>query len=144
MKRKSLATLLSGFLTVALTGVGFASWLITGGETKTSNAGAVSAEKVEDQRVKITNLKVDNAAIAFGMVMEKLPVKNFTKGRNSFNAITKTLTTKLKVGTISHISMKSFGKIMAIKSVESVGDFAYNLGSEKVDKLIDKIIEVLS
>ena len=50
MKKKSLATLLSGFLTVALTGVGFASWLITGGAEKTSG-GNITVETVDDRRV---------------------------------------------------------------------------------------------
>lgn len=104
MKRKSLATLLSGFLTVCLTGVGFASWLITGGETKTSNAGAVSAEKVEDQRVKITNLKVDNAAIAFGMgASTTTNTTPWLKNSDSVEDLTATLSFDVSNG-------KSFGK----------------------------------
>ena len=43
MKRKSLATLLSGFLTVCLTGVGFASWLIVQGEEKEATTEAASS-----------------------------------------------------------------------------------------------------
>ena len=53
MKKKSLATLLSGFLTVALTGVGFASWIITGGDTEVET-GNVSAETVENRKTSIT------------------------------------------------------------------------------------------
>lgn len=53
MKKKSLATLLSGFLTVALTGVGFASWIITGGDTE-ETTGNVSAETVENRKTTIT------------------------------------------------------------------------------------------
>ena len=52
MKKKSLATLLSGFLTVSLTGVGFASWVITGGDSEDVN-GTVNVETVSDQRVQI-------------------------------------------------------------------------------------------
>lgn len=117
MKKKSLATLLSGFLTVALTGVGFASWLITGGETKTSDAGAVSAEKVEDQRVKITNLKVDNAAIAFGMGSSTTTnTSPWLKNSNSVEDLNATLSFDVSNG-------KSYGK--EIKFTFSV-DEAHN------------------
>lgn len=53
MKRKSLATLLSGFLTVCLTGVGFAAWIITGGDVE-NTTGNVSAETVENRKTSIT------------------------------------------------------------------------------------------
>lgn len=53
MKRKSLATLLSGFLTVCLTGVGFASWIITGGDEK-EVTGNVTAETVDNRKTTIT------------------------------------------------------------------------------------------
>lgn len=53
MKKKSLATLLSGFLTVCLTGVGFAAWVITGGAEASIDEGTVNVETVSDQRVKI-------------------------------------------------------------------------------------------
>ena len=53
MKRKSLATLLSGFLTVCLTGVGFAAWVITGDGSASIDDGTVNVETVSDQRVKI-------------------------------------------------------------------------------------------
>ena len=53
MKRKSLATLLSGLLTVSLTGVGFASWLIVGG-AQDSVIGNITVETVEDKRVTLT------------------------------------------------------------------------------------------
>lgn len=68
MKKKSLATLLSGFLTVALTGVGFASWIITGGDTKEIQ-GTVSAETVENRKTTITLLQDDaeyDASVCFG------------------------------------------------------------------------------
>lgn len=54
MKKKSLATLLSGFLTVALTGVGFASWLITSQANETVD-GSFVVEDVVDKSFKITD-----------------------------------------------------------------------------------------
>lgn len=54
MKRKSLSLLLSGLLTVCLTGVGFASWLIVQGEEKEAQTGEVVVEKVEDKKMSIT------------------------------------------------------------------------------------------
>lgn len=53
MKKKSLAALLSGLLTVSLTGVGFASWLIVGG-AQDSVIGNITVETVEDKRVTLT------------------------------------------------------------------------------------------
>ena len=64
MKKKSLATLLSGFLTVSLTGVGFASWLITGGAEKTSG-GNITVETVDDRRVSLSDVTAGNG-IYFG------------------------------------------------------------------------------
>lgn len=54
MKRKSLSLLLSGLLTVCLTGVGFASWLIVQGEEKEATTGEVVVETVEDKKMSIT------------------------------------------------------------------------------------------
>ena len=66
MKKKSLATLLSGFLTVALTGVGFASWIITGGDEQ-STSGNVTAEKVENRKTSITISDTGNdTTVCFG------------------------------------------------------------------------------
>ena len=54
MKKKSLSLLLSGLLTVCLTGVGFASWLIVQGDTKDDLAdGTVVVEEVEDVQITI-------------------------------------------------------------------------------------------
>ena len=54
MKRKSLSLLLSGLLTVCLTGVGFASWLIVQGEKVEATTGEVVVETVEDKTMSIT------------------------------------------------------------------------------------------
>ena len=62
MKKKSLATLLSGFLTVCLTGVGFAAWVITGGDEASIDDGTVNVETVSDQRVKIRECTTEELA----------------------------------------------------------------------------------
>ena len=59
MKKKSLATLLSGFLTVCLTGVGFAAWVITGNGEAEFTGGNVDVETVSDRRVDIQLLSSD-------------------------------------------------------------------------------------
>ena len=59
MKRKSLAALLSGLLTVSLTGVGFASWLIVQNATD-SKTGTVSVEDVSVKQVVINFAWLDN------------------------------------------------------------------------------------
>ena len=110
MKRKSLATLLSGFLTVCLTGVGFASWLITGGETKTTEAGAVTAEKVSDQRVKITELAVTEAEIRFGMCEDETTTNTPWLKNNSTSKEDLTATLSFKV-----TNAKSYGKEINFK-----------------------------
>ena len=69
MKKKSLAALLSAFLTVCLTGVGFASWLIIGGDTETYKDGSIAVETVSDKRTKIESVSVkegSNSTIVFG------------------------------------------------------------------------------
>ena len=53
MKKKSLAALLSGLLTVSLTGVGFASWIIVQGDTK-QVTGTVNVETISDKTTTIT------------------------------------------------------------------------------------------
>ena len=60
MKRKSLSLLLSGLLTVCLTGVGFASWLIVQGETKTYNTGTVVVETVSEKSITISAIWKDS------------------------------------------------------------------------------------
>ena len=72
MKRKSLATLLSGFLTVCLTGVGFASWLITG-DGKIDAEGTIKVETVEDRRISIEKdtSKTDDSLVIFGQPSEE-------------------------------------------------------------------------
>lgn len=59
MKRKSLSLLLSGLLTVCLTGVGFASWLIVQGDTK-SVSGQVNVETIDDKTTTISYKWADN------------------------------------------------------------------------------------
>ena len=53
MKKKSLAALLSGFLTVCLTGVGFASWIIVQGDTETAT-GQVNVEDIHGESIELT------------------------------------------------------------------------------------------
>ena len=52
MKKKSLAALLSGFLTVCLTGVGFASWIIVQGDTETVS-GQVNVEDIHGESIEL-------------------------------------------------------------------------------------------
>lgn len=59
MKKKSLATLLSGFLTVCLTGVGFASWIIVQGD-KEEITGQVNVETVTSKDITLTPTWKDN------------------------------------------------------------------------------------
>lgn len=65
MKKKSLAGILSLLICIALIGVGFASWVITAGDTETI-AGNVTVETIEDQRVFLENIDLDNENIVFG------------------------------------------------------------------------------
>ena len=53
MKKKSLAALLSGFLTVCLTGVGFASWIIVQGDTETVS-GKVNVENITPKEITLS------------------------------------------------------------------------------------------
>lgn len=59
MKKKSLSLLLSGLLTVCLTGVGFASWIIVQGDTK-SVSGQVNVETIADKTTTIAYKWADN------------------------------------------------------------------------------------
>ena len=59
MKRKSLSLLLSGLLTVCLTGVGFASWLIVQGDEQ-QITGTVNVETISDVTTTITAKWQDN------------------------------------------------------------------------------------
>lgn len=72
MKKKSLATLLSGFLTVALTGVGFAAWVISGDDSADAS-GTIKVETVEDRRIKIVKdtSKTDETVVIFGQPTEE-------------------------------------------------------------------------
>ena len=65
MKKKSLATLLSGFLTVCLTGVGFASWIIVQGATDQVSSGSLVVESVQDRRLTMTTEFIDDT-VKFG------------------------------------------------------------------------------
>lgn len=64
MKKKTLSLLLSGLLTVSLTGVGFAAWYITA-NTETSASGDISVEEVKDARVGLET-SVTDANVHFG------------------------------------------------------------------------------
>ena len=88
MKRKSLATLLSGLLTVSLTGVGFASWLITNGSSETTT-GNIAVTEVEDKRCTISDVKIaytkgdsicfgPNAVVSTGWLRADVATENLT------------------------------------------------------------------
>lgn len=61
MKKKSLSLLLSGLLTVCLTGVGFASWLIVEGDTENQIAGTVNVETIDSKKTEISYTWANNA-----------------------------------------------------------------------------------
>ena len=66
MKKKSLAALLSGLLTVSLTGVGFASWIIVSDASKTlADVGSVTVEAVEDRRLSV-DASITDGNVKFG------------------------------------------------------------------------------
>lgn len=53
MKKKKLAGLISSLACISLIGVGFASWVITGDDSKTSENGTITAEAITDGSVTI-------------------------------------------------------------------------------------------
>ena len=53
MKRKSMATLIGGLLSVCLIGVGFASWIIVQGDSQEA-AGTVKVEQVKTKKMEIS------------------------------------------------------------------------------------------
>lgn len=128
MKKKSLATLLSGFLTVALTGVGFASWIITGGSTASYTEGSVTAEAVEDRRVKITDLSVSNGEIIFGN--EATPSTSNTKpwfkiGTSKTSNLEATISFKVK-------NAKTYGESVSFNfAVDAGHQTAYTTATSK-------------
>lgn len=62
MKRKSMATLIGGLLSVCLIGVGFASWIIVQGDSK-EVAGSVKVEEVKTKKMEITYEWVDGDSV---------------------------------------------------------------------------------
>ena len=76
MKKKSLAGILSLLICIALIGVGFASWVITAGDTETAT-GNVTVETVEDKRLSITTTWEDEkSTIVFGQATDTTGVAN--------------------------------------------------------------------
>lgn len=65
MKRKGLAGILSLLISVAVVGVGFASWVITAGETETVE-GNVTVESITDNRVTLQILESDKSVLFSG------------------------------------------------------------------------------
>ncbi len=66
MKKKSLTMLLSGLLTVSLTGVGFASWYIVNSATAQEANGNIVVEKFETKDITISNVKLNTNSLKFG------------------------------------------------------------------------------
>lgn len=64
MKRKTLTLCLSLFTCLSLIGVGFAAWIISGGDSKTAS-GNITVETVTDERFTITVLD-EIASIHYG------------------------------------------------------------------------------
>ena len=130
MKKKSLAALLSGFLTVCLTGVGFASWLITGGDTETYNDGSISVEAVSDKRTKIESVSVkagSNSTIVFGPNDE---AKNDTTSWLRADAATENLSFTLQF-TVANAKRLSAINV-EVKEIKAVsGDTITYYGAEE-------------
>ena len=77
--RKAIVAVVSVFLTISLTAVGFASWLISNDASK-EGTGNVKASNVSDAILGVTIEKADNlGTINFG------PLKDDTKGNIRFN-----------------------------------------------------------
>ena len=90
MKKKRIIGLITLFMCVALVGVGFAAWVITGDATH-EQSGNVQVEKVTDERLKIKAVTLSNSNIVFG--------KNSTSTTNHWlkndGIATEVLTTEL-------------------------------------------------
>ena len=72
MKRRTLTIVVGLLLTLSLVGVGFASWVITAGDTETVT-GNINVENVVDQRLELSNVKIvttsataDKTSFVFG------------------------------------------------------------------------------
>lgn len=77
--RKAIVVVMSVFLTVSLTAVGFASWLISNNDSK-EGTGNVTASNVSDAILGVTIKNADNLGkINFG------PAKNDTTGNIRYN-----------------------------------------------------------
>lgn len=77
--RKAIVAVVSVFLTISLTAVGFASWLISN-DASTNGTGNVKASNVSDAILGVTIEKADNlGTINFG------PLKDDTTGNIRFN-----------------------------------------------------------
>lgn len=62
MKKKLFIPLIAALLTIGLTSVGFAAWVITGADTATTNEGTqFTAHEVRDARIKFTATFTDKA-----------------------------------------------------------------------------------
>ena len=79
MKRRTLTIVVGLLLTLSLVGVGFASWVITAGDTE-EVTGNINVEDVVDQRLELSNVLIvsasaDTKSFVFG---------KGTKGTNSW------------------------------------------------------------
>ena len=52
-------------------------------------------------------------SVATGKLFDSIPIPKINRGRGSFSAITKQITTKFYNGTIQHISFKTLSKMLA-------------------------------
>lgn len=78
MKKKSLSILLSSLLAVSLTGVGFASWIITGNAGDETGQGTVTVETIDDRRVGLStdSSKTNDSTVIFGHPADTSSVTN--------------------------------------------------------------------
>lgn len=132
MKKKSLATLLSGFLTVALTGVGFASWLITGGAEKTSG-GNITVETVDDRRVSLSDVAAGNGIYfgsnqtgTTGWIRSSQGAKEDLEDTFTFTVTNATYAASIDL----ELSSETSGKMDALKYCIDKNYIAFDLGTE--------------
>lgn len=120
MKRKGLAGILSLLISVAVVGVGFASWVITGNAEETKN-GNITVENIKDGRVYLEDVKMTNSTINFGTP--------------SSSEIVKPWLTNSSIGT-ENLESTISGKIKT-KEKTAVTAFDVSVEAKKGEKLVD-------
>lgn len=82
MKRRSLTVLLCLLAIISLASVGFASWVISAGDTEVAE-GSITVENVTDERLEIRNLKFDDYEYDSTTAATQMPKFVFGKSKNA-------------------------------------------------------------